>query len=229
VGWDGACVADKTIPAGAMCNGKPCVQSITVSAPVVNEQGCQAHPHAPAQPPPGAKPQSEHAEKPGKLPDPPPEATVASACAPPSPWPVCKGDEPKACVPKPGPEFATCVRQAGDVACPEGWPVRRLFFDEMADGRTCSDCACSAPTASVCRVRISVASDATCSGDPVQGVMVTSAKPKSCLDLPPGVALESKAAAFIAYEPGACAPIGGEMVGDVLPSGPMTFCCLADD
>jgi hypothetical protein len=226
-GWDGACTANKTIPAGVMCSGKLCVQSISISAPVVQEQPCQAHPHDPAPLPPGAQ-KSPRAEKPGKLPEPPPDTTIASACAPPSPWPVCKGDEPKLCVPEPGEGFATCVRQAGDVACPSGWPVRRLFFDEMADGRSCSGCACSAPTGSVCLVSISLASDATCSGFPLQGAVVTSEKPTSCHDLPPGVALTSKAAAFIAYEPGACEPTGGETVGEVFPSDPVTFCCLDD-
>jgi hypothetical protein len=209
-----------------MCNGKPCVQSITISAPTVDEQGCQAHPRDPAPSPPHAR--KSHAEKPGKLPDPPPDATIASACAPSSPWPVCKGDEPKLCVPKPGEGFTTCVRQAGDVTCPAGWPVRRLFFDEIADGRSCSDCACGAPAGSVCLVSVSIASDATCSGGPVHGVFVTSPKPTSCLDLPTGVALGSKAAEFVAYQPGACEPTGGETLGEVFPSGPMTFCCLDD-
>lgn len=63
----------------------------------------------------------------------------------------------------------------------------------------------------------------------VSNNLITSEKPTSCHDLPPGVTLTSKATAFIAYEPGACQPTGGETVGEVFPSGPMTFCCLADD
>ncbi|WP_437298200.1 hypothetical protein [Sorangium sp. So ce426] len=44
---------------------------------------------------------------------------------------------------------------------------------------------------------------------------------------PPGVGLGSKSAAVVAVEPGACAPQGGEPVGELQPAEPSTFCCIA--
>ncbi|WP_437677271.1 hypothetical protein [Sorangium sp. So ce131] len=48
-----------------------------------------------------------------------------------------------------------------------------------------------------------------------------------CVVTPPGVALGSKTAAVVAVEPGACAPHGGEPIGELQPSTPSTFCCVA--
>ena len=38
--------------------------------------------------------------------------------------------------------------------------------------------------------------------------------------------LGSMDAALVTDHPGACAPLGGEPVGEATPVGPSTFCCL---
>ncbi|WP_438035187.1 hypothetical protein [Sorangium sp. So ce204] len=48
-----------------------------------------------------------------------------------------------------------------------------------------------------------------------------------CGATPPGVGLGSKSVAVVAVEPGACAPQGGEPVGELQPTEPSTFCCIA--
>jgi hypothetical protein len=214
-GWDGACLADKAIPAGAMCSGKPCVRSVTVSAPVLEETPC-----TPRKLESEPKPTGFKAELPL-------DWRVAQACGPASPWLACKGEEDKLCVPKPSEAFATCVRAPGDVACPAGWPVRALYFADWQDARACSDCACSAPMGGSCLVRATVASDATCSAQP-QPLFVSSMDPGGCVDVPSGVALGSKEAALLAYEPGTCTPLESVTEGKVDVSGPVTLCCLAD-
>jgi hypothetical protein len=49
----------------------------------------------------------------------------------------------------------------------------------------------------------------------------------TCVDLvPAGVPLGSKTLTALAYQPGSCAPSGGELSGSVEPTGAATFCCL---
>jgi hypothetical protein len=55
---------------------------------------------------------------------------------------------------------------------------------------------------------------------------VSASEPEQCFPLIPGVALTSKAAEVLAYEPGACAPAGGAPVGELVLAEQTTFCCL---
>jgi hypothetical protein len=117
-GWDGVCSADDMISTGQLCDGKPCVRSLWVSAPVIEEQPCdvlmgQVDPVGPPKLVPFA---------------PPPTSTTARVCAPSEPWSTCQEEPDKLCLPKAGSEFSTCVRKPGDEACPEGWPVRHVVY-----------------------------------------------------------------------------------------------------
>jgi hypothetical protein len=45
------------------------------------------------------------------------------------------------CLPDPGP-YATCVYQAGAVACPSGYPAQHLVGASVSDTRGCTPCTC---------------------------------------------------------------------------------------
>jgi hypothetical protein len=216
-GWDGACSADDTIPAGQLCNGKPCVRSLTVSAPVIEEQPCAVLTgHAgPGEPPKIASIA------------PPPTSTTARACAPSEPWSICQEEPDKLCMPKVGSEFSTCVRKAGDAACPEGWPVRHVVYNDVDVDTSCSPCECSAPTGGSCVVSFDAHTTTTCEGMSA-GTFASSNDPPQCVDIMPGVELSGKTAEVFSYEKGACTPSGGDPVVDVKLDGPTTLCCLAE-
>jgi hypothetical protein len=48
------------------------------------------------------------------------------------------------------------------------------------------------------------------------------------LDLDWGTALGSKTAEVISYQPGACAPSGGELTGTISTKDPAVLCCLQE-
>ncbi|KYF73012.1 hypothetical protein [Sorangium cellulosum] len=70
-----------------------------------------------------------------------------------------------------------------------------------------------------------VHSDGT-GADVLVSAVVSSTTP-FCGVTPPGVGVGSKPAEIVAVDPGGCAPSGGEPLGDVVPTEPSTFCCLA--
>ncbi len=241
-GWDGICSADDVIPDGKLCSGKPCVQSLTVSAPVIEEQPCEVVtkcPNGPEQEPPKAGDEPATSFKPeAGLPTPPappactpPAASapwsnaLALACAADGPWPVCEKDASQVCLPAAG-DFAACVRKTGDEACPEGWPVRQLVYDDVAVERSCSPCACDVPAGGECIVEAAVTSGNACDGMTWQ-LNVSSAEPPKCVDLMSGTALASKQAALWSYQPGSCEPSGGAPLVTVKLGVPTTICCQA--
>jgi hypothetical protein len=217
-GWDGACSADDTIPAGQLCGGKPCVRSLTVSAPVIEEQPCEV---LTGQVGPGEPPKIASIA-------PPPSSTTARACAASEPWSICQEEPDKLCMPAAGSEFLKCVRKIGDEVCPEGWPVRHVVYNDVDVDTSCAPCECSPPSGGVCLVILDATSGGTCNGMPLDGVPVVSTDPSACFDLPSGIALASKAAEVFSYVKGACTPSGGEPVVNVKLEGATTLCCLAE-
>ncbi|AUX28459.1 MULTISPECIES: hypothetical protein [Sorangium] len=206
-GWDGACTAANAIPADHLCNGEPCVQSLTIAAPsVVTTAAC-----------------TPRLDVPPPVPRLDPWATRARACLA-GAYTAC--DDATTCVPSAPSGFTTCVFHEGDDAdCPEGYAVRHLFFADVIDGRDCTPCGCGDPTGASCSLMASVYRDAACT-DLLASNVVSSSVP-FCVVTPPGVALGSKSAVIVAVEPGACAPHGGEPIGELRPSAPSTFCCIA--
>jgi hypothetical protein len=156
--------------------------------------------------------------------------TVALACASEHLWPACKDDP--ACLSMPagegaGSDFAACVRKVGDEACPEGWPVRHLVYDNVDVERSCSPCACGAPAGGNCIVEAAITGGNACGGMEWK-VNVVSDQPPGCVDvLPPGSSLVGKMAAVLTHEPGACEPSGGAPLVTVTLGVPMTLCCQA--
>lgn len=200
-GWGGAC-APGGIPAGASCGGVPCVQSLTVEAPVVTAGPCT--PVAPGRPysPPHTWGRRARECLPAE----------AGTCP----------EEPGQCFPPPG--FSLCVHHPGDVECPAPYTEKEVFHRDVADERACSPCECGAPAGNVCTVLASAFQDGACSV--IAGaLLVTSESGDGCVDVPPGLALGGKTAEIVATGEGVCAPIGGEPVGAVEPVQPVTVCC----
>ena len=205
--WTGACDTNAPIPAGKLCSGVKCVQSVTI-APLTLQESC-----APVTPPiPKDHPSTW--------------ATFARACT----W-TPRGDCPSlgdVCLPAaPVPDgFRVCVSHEGDVDCPSFGPYldKHVFYEGVEDTRSCTPCACDPPVGSTCEALISVFEDGVCSS--VVNVATATAAGPTCHDLPAGSALGSKSAGPATYTPGACAPSGGEPLGSAEPIGPVTFCCL---
>ena len=193
-GWDGACTAANPIPEDQLCDGEPCVQSLTIAAPSVTTGACT--PRLDAPPP---------------VPRLDPWATRARACLA-GAYTAC--EDATTCVPAAPSGFLTCVYHEGDDAsCPEGYAVRHVFFEDVIDGRECTPCGCGNPTGASCTLMASVYRDAACT-DLLASSLVSSSVP-FCVVTPPGVALGSKSAAIVDVEPGTCAPHGGEPVGEL--------------
>jgi hypothetical protein len=150
---------------------------------------------------------------------------LALACATDGAWPACVQDSSKLCVPTAG-DFDACVRKVGDEECPEGWPVRHLVYDNVEVERSCSPCSCGAPAGGECIVEAAVTSGNACGGLEWQ-LNVSSAELSKCVDLMSGVALASKQAALLSYQPSTCEPSGGAPLVTVTLGVPMTLCCRA--
>jgi hypothetical protein len=142
------------------------------------------------------------------------------------------GETPKppaqpVCAPARTSGFAWCIRASGDVPCPEGaasFSVHHTFYDGAADTRGCSPCGCAPPEGGVCSGSVSLYEDAACASA-IDDVAVASTGPV-CLDVqPPGTPLESVRVSALTYQPGTCAPTGGDPTGSITPEGPTTFCC----
>jgi hypothetical protein len=207
-GWDGGCTTSDSIPADAPCDGGPCVQSLTIAAPVVVETGCAVMQHDVEQGPVRWR-------------------SYARACAQ-AVETECD-DNQKLCVPVAPPGFATCVYQKGDNDCPTGtvspYTEKHVFYEGVEDTRACTACSCGPPSGSVCSAELFVYGDSACATVPSYAETVTSAGAE-CLDLAPGAALGSKSASAPTYTPGACQPSGGAPTGGITAVVPSTFCCI---
>ena len=134
------------------------------------------------------------------------------------------------CVPTDEPSeegFSLCLYSdnEGDPECPPGWPDKRVFYKDYDDSLECTPCMCSDPMGGACSALVSVYQDDACSMV-LNSSFVTSADPAAkCHELFAGAALGSKAVTDVSYQPGSCAPSGGELVGEPIALQPSTFCC----
>jgi len=205
--WDGSCAANNPIAEGKLCGGVPCVRSVSVSAPKLEEPTCIAHDDGMPKTP---KFIGDDVFRP-----------FGRACTG-EPWPPCGPS--MWCVPQ-NPDFLTCVHRDGDEPCPEGWPVRHLLYGEVEDKRVCTECTCSERSGGLCSVFAAVYSDDTC-GTQAGSTVAVVGEPPQCADLAPGTALAGRFAEGLDYQPGSCMAQGGEVVGEVVLTEPRTFCCL---
>ena len=195
--WGGTCNDENAIPAGKLCGGVPCVQSVTIAPLTVKQTGC-----LPIASPPV---------------DPPPLTVFARGCLNDLNSPRCTAHKGLCVTPAPGPEFKQCVSllyaNPDEVKCSPDYPNRSFFYEEPTP--KCLPCACEPPTGSTCTGSISLFQDSTC-GAPVLPKLAISAMGPTCADVPPGSALGSKLANSPSYKQGTCTPSGGGPVGRVL-------------
>jgi hypothetical protein len=211
VGWDGTCNEEGAIVQGKQCGGAPCVASIAIDPPIIEESPC--------------KPSG------GLMPLDPPKLVAEGAFAPFSractaePWPAC-GTSGAVCLPSPSADFATCVQHTGDVPCPEGWPDRHLLYGYMDDQRSCSECACLPPAGGICVMKAHLYSGLGCTAQTLEIDVSTDMSIGCSASLMPGAALSGKSAEVLDYQLGTCMPTGGELDGDLILADATTFCCL---
>jgi hypothetical protein len=211
--WDGTCNQDKAITGGMLCGGVPCVRSITISAPVIEEQPCTAQTNGDPVPPP---PRARYGG---------PEIPIGRACKSDKGAPSCAAETGKVCV-SPSPEFKACLLRDGDHACPEGWSDRHLLYGQVEDTRDCAACTCSPPNGGTCQVKYRIFSEPMCSTE-VQSGDIWAGMIAPCHDFMPGTQISGKSTEMLAYQPGSCTPSGGDVVGDLVLADAVTVCCYA--
>jgi hypothetical protein len=212
--WDGSCTSANAMPAGKLCNGVPCAQSVSTSAlPGPTNESCT---------PTTEKPNASIGKHEWL------EGVV-----------VCGADSPgncgvkaERCVPSLKEGWLRCVWQEGKHnECPgnyDDFAPRYVYQDNPIDDRGCSSCECGAPKDGICLGSLRVYSDALCSTE-LNNNLLSSIKP-FCVDLTvPGLALGSKTITNLSYVPGTCSVTGGEPVGTAIPNNNevTTICCAA--
>jgi len=195
-GWDGSCASNTAIPKDILCGGKPCVASITISAPVIEEEPCVAHANVAPVDIPKAKADG-------------PYMTEGRACSG-NPWPAC-ANSGEVCVLSMSDPFAACVMHHGDVLCPNGWSSKQVLYGSIDDQRFCTECSCLPSTGATCSMKVKVFGDAACSSTELE-VNVSLDMMSGCHLVMSGVALAGKSAGVLDYKPGACEPTGGELL-----------------
>lgn len=209
-GWDGSCTSTNAIPDGKLCGGVPCVQSLTLSVPIIDEKPCTSQMEGWVDLPTP------------KLKSDGPRMSTGRACVSDKPLPNCTGG---GCG-KTDSAFGACILHDGDQVCPDGWTGdRHVLYQHIDDERACTPCGCDAPSGGGCRARWKVFTDANCTAQTAENIVTTDMAPDACIDLMPGVALAGKSAALVDYTKGTCTPTGGAPVGDLKLDGQVTVCC----
>jgi len=216
-GWDGSCSAANPISGGALCDGKPCVESLTIGPMEAVDDGCEVD-----------------------------ELEILKGAGDTPTWGVevigCEGFPEEGEVgcgsgakcapnPTPPPEFRLCVYKEDDVPCEgEDYTDRFVIYEGYDDQRDCSACTCAQEVeGSACSAMASIYTDNLCVDPLVLGYPVSSIK-EGCFDLTiPGQALGSKAISNVKYHAGTCQPSGGEPIGGVELLRPSTICCKKID
>jgi hypothetical protein len=207
--WDGGCTTNEAVDGGELCDGGPCVQSLTIAPLTVNDTGCT----------------------PTQIPittDPPSWGMFARVCQAVNAHGSCSASEDYCSVALPGPGFHLCVasQSPGDRPCSPLGPYqdRYVFYNGFQDTRACVACSCGQPSGSTCTAELTVYSDDACTSAPVVEALVDS-DASQCHDVTAGASLGSKSTSLPTYMPGACLPSGGP-IGSATPVGPSTLCCL---
>jgi hypothetical protein len=204
-GWDGRCTINDAVDGGQLCDGGPCVQSLTIAPLTVNDDGC-----APTQAP---------------IPQEPPNWGLFARVCRGEPFGDC-GSAGLVCSPVPAQGFRMCVLRDDDNDCPGSpYTEKHVFYMGLHDTRSCSPCSCDSPSGSVCKAEVTVYSDGACMSLPVVSVLADSNAPV-CLDVIAGSTLGSKSASPPSYTPGSCQPSGGDSMGSADPVNRFTLCCM---
>jgi hypothetical protein len=217
--WDGTCTSANAMPAGKLCNGVPCAQSVSASPlPGPTNESCNPITEKPT----ATLPKHEWTEG-------------ALACNRMDLDGACKTDSDH-CRPTLPSSWLHCVAREGKYnECPANYNdekgPRWYYNDNPIDDRGCSACSCGAPKDGLCTGSLSVYGDGSCTNEFVK-LPLSSADPSCGTITPQGRAVGSKTISNLSYIPGTCAVAGGEPIGAVVPnddamSGVVTFCCRA--
>jgi hypothetical protein len=134
------------------------------------------------------------------------------------------------CAPTVPPEglLALCLVRYGEddgFQCHQAdYPRRFVVYTDIVDKRSCSSCECQDPEGTFCSALITSYANDSCSDPPVSALWVSTEVPDLCTDLDPGVGLGSKTAT-LDVQPGSCAPLGGNVTGEIQYAGAMVLCC----
>ncbi len=216
--WNGSCTSVDAMPAGKLCNGVPCSQSVSASTlPGPTNESC-----------------TPTVEKPNATIDKHEWLEGALACRAKDLDGTC-ATTPEHCVNTLSEGWLHCLARTGKYdVCPDNYDnegPRWVYQDNPIDDRGCSACACGTPKDGVCIGSFRLYSEASCTTE-INKYQMASTGPL-CADLqPPGLALGSKTISELSFHPGTCAVTGGEPIGAVIPndnenSGVVTFCCRA--
>ncbi|AKT41514.1 uncharacterized protein CMC5_057220 [Chondromyces crocatus] len=147
----------------------------------------------------------------------------ARACArPAAPASISCSTEIERCSPEGG--FQLCVFSEVEAThCPSAYPEMHRFYRGIVDGTSCSPCHCAAPERSDCGVFVALSSDSACH-ERILGTTVGH-DDGACQMIPSPRDFRGIVAEVRSSEPGQCTPLGGELIGDVVPAEPTTFCC----
>jgi hypothetical protein len=165
--------------------------------------------------------------------DPAEFAQLAHTCAPDSALTGagCGGDD--LCAPNGPFDGQYCVTREGTHDCPEdGYSDRHVFYGDIADTRSCSECSCDRNCDYT--VELFASDNTTCMGAASATLSIASPnesqEASSCETAPvdpepagPGASLR---AAFSVTGNGNCGASGGEPEGTAAGTDPITFCCL---
>jgi hypothetical protein len=131
--WDGMCATPDSIPANALCDGAPCVQSITIGAPTPYNEQCEPYVVTTQTLPAQTKAFACWGPASGQC------ANQADTCAPSRPTQVPPG------------VWTYCILLEGSGnMCAAPYSATRAYASDYQDVNTCSPCACDAPVGGVC-------------------------------------------------------------------------------
>jgi hypothetical protein len=202
-GWEGTCDSSSAIPADQLCDGSPCVRSLSISA--LQVEPCQSI-------------QKGEPDIPEVT-----WGTTARECLL-SELSESDCGTGRVCIPPVPPISTLCLWAKGIHECTEPeYPRRVVVYESPKDDRACTPCECGPQQGAECSALLSVFSDGAC-GDLLVTETLELGQP-ICTDLPEGTALGSKGAFFKIDEPGTCAPSGGELSGGLELAGALTLCC----
>ena len=111
-----------------------------------------------------------------------------------------------------------CIFNEGEHDCTAGdYSERSVFFAGVDDTRNCSQCECSQTPTATCTNDYSLHAEADCSGatigDPVPGF--------TCMDVTGGAAIQVN----FTGDPGCPLAVPPMPIGEVAPTGAVTYCC----
>jgi len=212
IGWDGTCTNENAIVKEKLCGGVPCVRSITITPPEIEEKPCTPRSEEAADLP------VLRAWSDGE------RAPTGRACVSDKPLSGCGGQGCSSTNSK----FGACILREGDHVCPVEWNGdRHVLHGKIEDSRECTPCGCDPPTGGTCQVLWKTYSEASCSLANGTGIANAGMMPSPCLDYMSGEPVAGKTAEITGYTKGSCAPTGGEVIGKLVLDQQVTVCCYS--